>query len=80
MKKGALPIFILILSIFYACSSDDGENIVLETTGVTELKNLPYGSDAQQTYDIYLPEDRNTETSTILLIHGGGWTSGDKKI
>ncbi len=78
MKKVALPIFILILFFFNACSTDDGENSDLNTAEATELKNVSYAADAQQTYDIYLPKDRSLNTSVILLIHGGGWTSGDK--
>jgi acetyl esterase/lipase len=80
MKKVALPIFILILFFFNACSTDDGENSDLKTAEATELKNISYGADAQQTYDIYLPKNRSLNTRVMLLIHGGGWTSGDKMI
>ena len=59
MKKVALPIFILIVFFFMACSTDSDEITVINTGEVIELKNLSYGADAQQTYDIYLPEDRN---------------------
>lgn len=41
--------------------------------------NVSYGSDSQQTYDIYLPQGRTSEsTKVIVLVHGGGWTGGDK--
>jgi len=44
----------------------------------TEL-NVSYGADAAQKMDIYLPKDRSTAaTKVIILIHGGGWTQGDK--
>ncbi|MDP5101575.1 MAG: alpha/beta hydrolase [Nonlabens sp.] len=44
----------------------------------TEL-NVAYGSDEQQTMDIYLPANRSASTTkTVVIIHGGGWTSGDK--
>lgn len=43
------------------------------------LTDVPYGDNAQQVYDIYLPEGRTAATTkVIVLIHGGGWTSGDK--
>lgn len=41
--------------------------------------NVSYGNDPEQIYDIYLPEDRSPDTKTMILVHGGGWTSGDKK-
>lgn len=44
----------------------------------TEL-NVAYGTDAQQKMDIYLPKDRSTATTkVIILVHGGGWSQGDK--
>ena len=44
----------------------------------TEL-NVAYGADAAQKMDIYLPPGRNTSTTKVMImIHGGGWTQGDK--
>lgn len=40
--------------------------------------NVSYGTDSDQVYDIYLPENRSLETKVLILVHGGGWTSGDK--
>ncbi len=41
--------------------------------------NVSYGTDASQKMDIYLPPGRTTATTkVIILIHGGGWSSGDK--
>ncbi len=42
------------------------------------LRNVSYGSDPSQTMDIYLPKQWDTTTPVILVIHGGGWVSGDK--
>jgi acetyl esterase/lipase len=42
------------------------------------LSNVSYGSDPSQTMDIYLPKQWDTTTPVILVIHGGGWVSGDK--
>jgi acetyl esterase/lipase len=42
--------------------------------------NEPYGPDPQHVMDIYLPPGRNTSvTKVILLIHGGGWSGGNKE-
>ncbi|MCO6461026.1 MAG: alpha/beta hydrolase, partial [Saprospiraceae bacterium] len=44
-----------------------------------EIINVAYGNDPQQKFDIYLPKGRTKAiTKTFILIHGGGWTSGDK--
>ncbi|MDR2850096.1 MAG: alpha/beta hydrolase, partial [Verrucomicrobiota bacterium] len=43
---------------------------------------LPYGEDARQRLDLYLPPDYKTHAGPlplILLIHGGGWEAGDKE-
>lgn len=42
------------------------------------MPDVAYGGDADQMYDIYLPKGRTSDTRVILLVHGGGWTSGDK--
>ena len=44
-----------------------------------DIMNVAYGSDPQQTMDIYLPQGRSTTgTKALVLIHGGAWMSGDK--
>src|SRR5688500_1855488 len=41
--------------------------------------NVSYGSHSLQKMDIYLPANRNTtNTKVMVLIHGGGWNAGDK--
>ena len=45
----------------------------------TVIKDLPYGEDPLQTYDLYLPADNSKENySLVLFVHGGGFKSGDK--
>lgn len=84
MKKS---FYLSILSLFivftYACSSDD--TISLSPTNTDEstvtaktLLDVSYGSDSNQVYDIYLPQNRTLATKVLILVHGGGWTSGDK--
>jgi len=83
MKK-YLFLFITLSSLLIfstSCSSDDGSptddpNQILEAE--TRL-NVSYGQHPRQVYDLYLPEGRTQEnTKVIVLVHGGGWTSGDK--
>lgn len=51
-----------------------------QTDRSVSIPDVPYGSDAQQKMDIYLPADRNKATTKVLIvIHGGWWYGGDKK-
>ena len=76
-------IFNILISIFVlSCST----NISEETTNIEgtnpleylEDLNVSYGNDSNQKFDIYLPANRTLETKVIILVHGGGWTAGDK--
>ena len=40
--------------------------------------DIPYGQDARQKYDVYLPAQAYN-APIIVMIHGGGWTAGDKQ-
>lgn len=60
---------ILFLLLFGSCK---------KTNHAVSFKNLSYGSDARNKIDIYLPQNRDTTTAMVLLIHGGGWVAGDK--
>lgn len=41
--------------------------------------NLKYGNDPMNVMDMYLPANRSTATTkTIVLMHGGAWSEGDK--
>jgi acetyl esterase/lipase len=66
----------------YNCSKESSEiggtNEVLDSLKYYEELNISYGNDANQTFDLYLPAKRTTNTKTMILIHGGGWSSGDK--
>lgn len=50
-------------------------NIIPEET----LNNVAYGTDPKQKMDVYLPANRNSDsTKLVIVIHGGGWNRGDK--
>ena len=80
LKK--ISFLFLFLALYLSCSKDSSEE---ETTGVVpevveayQALNVSYGSDENQVFDIYLPENRTTSTKILILIHGGSWVSGDK--
>jgi len=82
MKLHKLLPLVLSISFFVSCSkSDSGNGGGGGTNPVTAqtLLNVNYGTDALQKMDIYLPANRTTAgTKVIVLIHGGAWSSGDK--
>lgn len=47
---------------------------------VTVLKDIAYGKHERNKIDVYIPEKPQSRSGFILIIHGGGWTSGDKSI
>lgn len=71
-------LYILSLSLlFVSCQKDATENP--SATPEKTTLNESYGANAAQKMDIYLPADRSTtSTKVIILIHGGGWSGGDK--
>ncbi len=74
-------IIITISISLLGCSSDSsgvGDNQIDEPLAYSEQLNVSYGGDGKQTFDIYLPANRTTDTKVMLLVHGGGWSAGDK--
>lgn len=86
MKYLRLLLLTLCFStLLSSCKSSDDQIITDDAMQMEEpleaavFTNVSYGDDSQQVYDLYLPEGRTAETTkVIVLIHGGGWTSGDK--
>ena len=91
-KKGIKNAAILFLGVLaISCSSSfeevgsfEEDIIIPEEEVVLPLEELSlldesYGENPQQVYDLYLPANRSSEkTRVILLVHGGGWVEGDK--
>lgn len=68
-------LIVFIITFFSSCKKDDAPE---EDMSVTML-NVSYGTNAQQKMDVYLPAGRNTtSTKVMIMIHGGGWNTGDK--
>ncbi|NRD21388.1 alpha/beta hydrolase [Winogradskyella eckloniae] len=78
-------IFILWITMAtcIACNSDSTDDnqqpeVLNPLEAYTEL-NVSYGSDSDQVFDLYLPANRSLSTKTLILVHGGGWSAGDKE-
>src|SRR6185436_7956948 len=74
MRSWLLSLF-FIITVISSCKKDDDTD---QDQSVTML-NISYGTNPQQKMDVYLPANRSTTiTKVIIMIHGGGWNSGDK--
>ncbi|MTE26032.1 alpha/beta hydrolase [Winogradskyella ouciana] len=77
-------LFVYLFTIigFLSCNSDDSNNNndpeALNPLVAYEEFNISYGNDSDQVFDLYLPANRSSNTKTVILVHGGGWTAGDK--
>lgn len=78
MKSNTLLLTILVpvIWLFLGCNKSKWSYPLHEQITLT---NVAYGTDARQQMDVYLPAGRSpNETGIVVLIHGGGWTGGDK--
>src|SRR5688572_706496 len=72
----ASVVFTLILGVV-SCKKKD--IIPQDQNSPQTIRNVSYGTDPQQKMDVYLPGDRSVDsTKVMVLIHGGGWNTGDK--
>lgn len=79
IKRSVTPIIILLILVISACKKNNPDpEISYDVSQAYDLQNISYGTDNQQKMDIYLPANRNSNTKVFVLIHGGGWSGGDK--
>jgi len=77
----ALKVFFLnliILMSVLSCSNDNSVVITEQSLEYFEELNVSYGTNSDQKFDIYLPANRTLNTKVVILVHGGGWSAGDK--
>jgi acetyl esterase/lipase len=81
MLKLNILFSLLLLLVFSACKKETQNNHSNNSGNSmdTVLYNVSYGPDAKQVYDIYLPNQRDTSTPVIVMIHGGAWKAGQKE-
>lgn len=60
--------------------SEDGESsdAVALPAGARLMRDVPYGKNARQNMDIYVPRQA-AGAPVIFMVHGGGWRAGDKR-
>jgi len=68
--------FLMILITNSSCRKSQPAEVDLP---YQDIFNLEYGIDSLQKFNLFLPGGRDQNTKVILVIHGGGWVSGDKE-
>jgi len=75
-------LFITTLLLLFSCQKNnlDGAGIIVPPTEIaaSTQQNIAYGTDPLQKMDVYLPGRRSVATKVLIMIHGGGWSTGDK--
>lgn len=73
-----IPLF-FYMSLFTANGRNKDFISIRKYFAEQTLLNVPYGNHHSQVMDIYLPAGRSANvTPSLILIHGGGWNSGNK--
>lgn len=69
--------FPIVFLFLVSCtkSNDAGNDLPFPSVVILDTA---YGNDPLQKMDIYLVAGRNEHVPVIVLIHGGGWSGGDK--
>ncbi len=70
---------LLLLSILFisSCKKESPNEVV--NIPALALSNVSYGTAGLQKLDAYLPANRSTATTkVIIMVHGGAWTTSDK--
>ena len=85
MNKFILSLSLLLLIIFDSCSvkltSVKDKSIEQINATYKVIKDVSYGSDKEQDFDIYISKNANklrNKNFTIVFLHGGGYYLSDK--
>ena len=77
--KNTFLLFLISLFIV-SCEKDPVKPIHEEPIVIkdTVIIDIAYGNNNNQKLDLHLPANRDKNTKLIVLIHGGGWSTGNK--
>ncbi|MBL7747860.1 MAG: alpha/beta hydrolase [Chitinophagaceae bacterium] len=81
MRKLRLLLLVVVVFSFGSCEPDPIDPPPPPPPGSltdTTIKNISYGVNASQKLDLGLPAGRTNATQLVVIIHGGGWATGDK--
>lgn len=74
------PYLLLLSLFFFSCQKESVITPPDKTFPLadTVIKDISYGANQAYKLDLGLPGDRTAESKLVIVIHGGGWSSGDK--
>ncbi|WP_341216359.1 alpha/beta hydrolase [uncultured Wocania sp.] len=78
--KSTFLVFVVLIT-FFNCSKEKADEDfipILDPSKFYQELNISYGQDVNQNFDLYLPANRTNNTKVMVLVHGGGWSAGDK--
>lgn len=70
---------LLAVGMSFSVLAKNASNGYTPPSGIKVLSDIPYGKDANQTLDVYIPTDAK-DAPVIFMVHGGAWQGGDKAI
>ena len=77
-----LSLFAPVIALFFFSCHKNIERVPTPPPAKIDAKsilNVSYGTSPLQNMDVYLPADRSTSSTKVLvMIHGGEWESGNK--
>jgi acetyl esterase/lipase len=83
--KFRLLTILVFLAILFSCKKKDATIEPFPAPApapelpASTQNNVAYGTDPLQKFDLFLPANRSTLTTKVMIvIHGGGWSLGDK--
>jgi len=77
----AAPVLFALAIALSVCGQEPGKKLPPAPAGVTIEQNVIYlAAGRSETADLYLPAERakDVRSPAVVIIHGGGWTGGDK--
>ena len=76
-------LYAVLCTLLIACKKDGLNNTGPwpdDASVANVISNFSYGDSAWQKADVYLPANRSsTATGVLILVHGGSWIAGDKQ-
>lgn len=66
--------------LFASCAPVTFLNTITPSSSFSLAKNVSYGEDERQALDIYQAESPRAGAPTLVFIHGGSWSDGNKNM
>ncbi|MCC5854131.1 MAG: alpha/beta hydrolase [Idiomarina sp.] len=79
MRILSFVVLTLILALaLAACQPTRVLNTVTPSGSYDRVKDIAYGADARQKFDLYLPTSTDQRPAVVVFVYGGAWDQGSK--